>query len=125
EVVHHVLLYRLDAADAEEVARLDEDDDGPGYTCFGSPGGAGIPETIAGWAPGQGPERYAPGTARRVGEGSVLVMQIHYNTQTLDAGAPAPADRSVVRLWTLAPGERARNELFSLPVAATGLDLPA
>jgi hypothetical protein len=124
EVVHHVLLYRLDPSWADEVATWDAADEGPGYSCFGSPG-TWEAETLAGWAPGQQPEVYGAGIARRLAEGSVLVLQLHYNTVNLGPDDPVPADRSGIALWTLAEGEVPIYELLSLPLAKTDLAIPA
>ncbi|MCB9680123.1 MAG: hypothetical protein H6733_01505 [Alphaproteobacteria bacterium] len=120
-MVHHVILYRLDADYADDVARWDAEDDGPGYTCFGSPG-TWEAETVAGWAPGSTPEVYGDDLARRISAGSVLVLQMHYNTLTLPTAATTPSDRTGVALWL---GERPRLELRSFPFADLDLYLPA
>lgn len=121
-IVHHVLLYRLDASYAAEVAAWEAEDDTPGYRCFGAPG-TWDAETVAGWAPGQAPEVYAPGTARRLDPESILVLQLHYNTLGLPVGQAAPADRTAVALWTTE--ERPTLELLSFPFANTELEIPA
>ncbi len=124
EVVHHALLYRLDAEWADEVAGWDAADEGPGYRCFGSPG-TWEAETVSGWAPGQQPEVYGEGVARRIAKGSQLILQMHYNIANLGPGDPLPADQSAVALWTLPDGEQPLLELISLPFAKTDLDIPA
>lgn len=74
-VTHHVLLF-IDSRN--ESVKLDEQDPGPGYNCFGGPGF--IPTGgLGGWAPGNFP-RFAPkGIATRVPKGSRIVMQVHYH----------------------------------------------
>jgi hypothetical protein len=130
QVVHHVLMFRVDGAHADQLAAWDAAEEGPGYTCFGSPypEGAslpGLPETVAGWAPGQAPERYEDGTARRIQAGSKLVLQVHYNTQTLAPTAPTPEDRTEVDLWLLPEGEAPFWEIASVPLPNTDLAVTA
>lgn len=78
EMVHHLTLYALDAAEDEaDAAALDEADPGPGYTCFGDPL---VPSR---WLVGAGPSdrgRELPaGTGLRMGAGRKTVLQMHYN----------------------------------------------
>lgn len=123
-MVHHVILYRLGPEYAADVAAWDAADEGPGYTCFGSPG-TWDADTLAGWAPGQRPEIYEEGVARRIEAGSTLVIQVHYNTLNAKAGAPMPSDRSGVNLWLLPEGERPDWQMYSVPIAKTSIDIPA
>ena len=58
-VVHHILVY----------VQL------PGQPTYDRDGTA---HTLAGWAPGDMPVRYATGTAKRVPAGSKLVFEVHY-----------------------------------------------
>lgn len=122
-VLHHVILYRLDAAWADDVVGWDAAADGVGYPCFGSPG-TWDAEAMAGWAPGQRPEVYGEGVARRLAKGSVLVLQVHYNTLGLDPSA-IPSDRTAVELWTLPEGETPQLEVRSIPLPDTDLNIPA
>lgn len=122
-VLHHVILYRMDEAWADDVAGWDAASDGVGYPCFGSPG-TWDAEALAGWAPGQAPEVYGEGVARRLAKGSVLVLQVHYNTLGLDP-AQIPSDRTAVELWTLPEGETPRLEVRSIPLPDTDLNIPA
>ncbi len=89
-VVHHVLLYMADAAEAEA---LDAAAPGQGYACPGGPG-ANSAAVIAGWVPGMPANLYPPGTGIPLAGDSAIVMQIHYNT--LHAGALP--DRTAVEL---------------------------
>lgn len=78
-VVHHVILYSLDDAISEAAAMaLDDDEEGPGYTCFGGPGVLGS-RFLAGWAPGTPATRYPAGTGLKLDHTRKLVVQIHYN----------------------------------------------
>lgn len=89
--VHHVVVWALDsAADDDTAAKLDADEPGLGYTCFGGPGTT-TARTLLGWAPGGGVTRYPEGSGLRMTAGRKLVMQVHYN---LTAGA-APDQTAV------------------------------
>ena len=91
KVVHHVILFRVPAAQASEATRLDAAAPGPGWSCFG---GTGVDEGatagsidaalndaswISAWAPGWGGGRLPDGTGVPLPAGSRIVMQVHYN----------------------------------------------
>lgn len=122
-ILHHVILFAMEPSWADDVATWDAEAPGPGYPCFGSPG-TWEAETLVGWAPGQQPESYGDGVARHLKKGSVLVLQVHYNTLGLEP-SDIPADRSTVQMWTLPDGEKPTLEVISLPLANTELDIPA
>jgi len=83
-VVHHILTFVIAAKDAAKYANLDAKDDGPGYSCFGGPGG--LPSgTLGSWAPGQGIIHYPEGTGIKVEAGAKIIMQVHYNIGHHDA----------------------------------------
>jgi mono/diheme cytochrome c family protein len=77
-IVHHVILYALDASDALTVADLDNADPGPGYTCFGGPGTGGQ-DVLFGWAPGSPATTLPDGVGLRLLAGVPLVAQVHYS----------------------------------------------
>ena len=78
-VVHHVILYSLDSAAAQQaVEDLDAAEAGPGYTCFGGPGSSDS-RFIGGWAPGTPATEYPEGTGVQLTAGRKVVIQIHYN----------------------------------------------
>jgi hypothetical protein len=122
EMVHHVILYQLDEAWADDVAAWDAADDIPGYDCLFD---AGTWESafLAGWAPGQMETHFQQGVARRLPVGSKLILQLHYNTQNLNGVAP-PADQSAIGLYFL-EGQVPSRELVSIPFPLTDLYLPA
>lgn len=100
-VVHHVIVYapKGEAATAQ-VQALDDAEEGPGYTCFGT---AQVPAGVAAaWAPGGGATHYPPGTGIRLQPGAPLVLQLHYNT--LAAGELR--DRTEVDLEVVREGVR-------------------
>src|SRR5690348_15588539 len=79
QAVHHVIAY-LDTTGASQ--KLDDNDPGPGYTCFGGPGfdisdpGAA---TLGGWAPGARPTQLPDGVALSLPASSRVVLQVHYH----------------------------------------------
>ena len=95
ELVHHIIIFHAPAEDAALFQAMDDEDPGPGYTCYGGPTRTGSearvrPGQWAAWAPGVGREPYAEGTGIPAPPGTVLIAQVHYNT-----GAAEPAaDRS-------------------------------
>jgi hypothetical protein len=96
--VHHMIVYVASPADAATVDGWDARDPTPGYGCYGGPSASGertIPaRLLAGWAPGSSGSDLPSGTGSFVQPGSRLIVQIHYNLQSI---APRP-DRSVVLL---------------------------
>jgi bile acid transporter len=85
-VVHHVEVYYVPRAQAATAMMKDAADPGPGYTCFGGPGvGNG---TVGGWAPGSPGYDYPSNVGIKVEAGSVMVIQVHYNTQTVGKSEP-------------------------------------
>ena len=108
KIVHHVILFKVGAAQLADAKRLDGGDAGAGWSCFGGTGlpaggGTGIADTlnnanwVAAWAPGWGGNRLPEGTGVTLPAGSKIVMQVHYNL--LNGRAP---DRSRA-LLTVAP----------------------
>jgi hypothetical protein len=87
-IVHHVIVYSLPDATAEQqAADLDAADPGLGYTCFGGPGVASA-GFVTGWAPGQGAVLFPDTTGVRVLGGRKLIMQVHYNLINFDGTTP-------------------------------------
>lgn len=92
-IVHHVIVYSLDDADAEAaVEDLDANEAGPGYTCFGGPG-TYRSSFLIGWAPGTSATHLPEGTGVRLPAGRKVVMQIHYHPSS-----QALSDRTEVDL---------------------------
>ena len=125
-IVHHAILFRVPAADVPAARKLDRDDDGDGWTCFGGTGIAGSDpgsaldegsDWIAAWAPGgRGEEPTPPGTGYRLEPGAQLVMQVHYN---LLNAAPGQSDKPGVTLRLMAgtaPLVPLRTTLLPAPV---------
>lgn len=99
DVVHHVILFKVDPEQVEAAEELDARTVDPGWTCFGGSGLEGDfarlndANWLAAWAPGGDETRTRDGYGTRLEAGSRVVMQVHYNL--LQGAAP---DRSATRL---------------------------
>ncbi len=107
EVVHHVIAYLATPAQVATYQQLDTDEAGPGYTCFGGSGGPSQ-EWLGGWAPGNLGSDFPPGTGIAVEPGSMIVMQVHYNTLKVGAQSDTTSlelkiDDSVEKLGRVQP----------------------
>lgn len=97
-LVHHVIAFLAPEEQLATFAGLDAAEPGPGWTCFGGPGGDQVAAAkagwIGGWAPGSLGSDFPSGTGILVPEGAKLVLQVHYNTLS----APPEPDRTSVVL---------------------------
>lgn len=118
ETVHHVLVYAVGPNAIEAMEALDEEEEGPGYTCFGGPR-VGSGDLVAGWAPGSPPTQFPDNSAVRLAPGSRLVMQVHYSTASITDPATLEADQTHVRLW-----EKTDAENLLLVMLFADLDIP-
>jgi len=80
-VVHHVIAFLAEGADATTVTQKNAENGGNGYTCFGGPG-FNAKGWIGAWAPGSMGSDYPAGTGLKVSPGAKIVLQVHYNTLT-------------------------------------------
>lgn len=116
--VHHVILY-LDTTGTAE--KLDEKEEGPGYSCYGGPKTpvdfsnllAGT-VALGGWAPGTRPSPLPEGIAMELPPGTRIVMQIHYYTR----GGAVP-DQTRVGLYF--SKEKVEKRLRYVPIAPIDL----
>ena len=101
QLVHHVIAFGIPPEQADAVRGFDEAEDGPGYTCFGSPypsdsgvnlSGFAATRWLGSWAPGGGGRGFPEGTGIKMEPGSLVVIQVHYNTITAE---PVPDDSSM------------------------------
>ena len=114
---HHGILFLAPPNLAAAIQKLDRDDPGPGYSCFGGPG---IPtaDWLVAEAPGAPRLPYPDGSARLIPAGSKFVLQLHYNMLNTRTGT----DRSAVELWR-AKGPVAK-EPRDLILVNTGFSIP-
>jgi len=93
QIVHHIAAYLIPKdnlmGDAvfEQLQAWEEEEDEPGYPCFGGPSGPTgdlqLPiQQLAQWVPGSQGLDFPEGTGIEVTPGSWVVLQIHYNTAT-------------------------------------------
>jgi hypothetical protein len=100
DVVHHVILFRVDPDQVAAAKQLDAKDPGEGWTCFGD---SGLPNSndldnapwLGAWAPGAQESVDSPGSGVPLPAGSRIVMQVHYN---LLAGTGPDRSAALLRL---------------------------
>lgn len=122
-IVHHVIAFLATPDKVATYKALDDAEAGPGYTCFGGPGGGNL-AWIGGWAPGSLGADFPAGTGIEVAPGSKVVVQIHYNTLT----SPPSADLTKIALKTDASVEKKAAVLpWANPawVTAKAMNIPA
>lgn len=101
-IVHHALLYEVRGKALEEIQALDAAEPGPGFSCCGGIGPAGLMpseradkpgefvatdrQLITVWTPGSGatdvagaPSAFPKGTAIQITADSTFVLQVHYS----------------------------------------------
>lgn len=121
-IVHHVIAFVIPPDEAQSYKNLDAGEDGPGYTCYGGPGGGFSQQWLGAWAPGTQPSSDSD-RGILVQPGSVVVLQMHYHPTP-----EPPADRSGIRV-TLS--DEVRYEQVVLPftnpdwVGGSGMLIPA
>jgi hypothetical protein len=85
-IVHHIIAFLIRPEDVSTYQAKDAAEPGPGYTCFGGPGGSATRAVwIGAWAPGGGATLMPAGTGIRVPAGSKIVLQMHYNLSSANS----------------------------------------
>jgi mono/diheme cytochrome c family protein len=93
DIVHHVILFEAEGANALEARKLNAASRGRGWTCFGGPGLSethptadaatsdrlGAPQWIGAWVPGHSTNDTPAGTGVFLHAGAAVVLQVHYN----------------------------------------------
>jgi hypothetical protein len=82
-IVHHMIAFVAGPDDIAAVSKLDADEPGPGYHCYGGPGVAAAWLGI--WTPGTAGTDFPAGTGIPIEPGSKLVLQVHYSQLSGDA----------------------------------------
>lgn len=88
-VVHHLVAYVVPPEQVDDYLEKDGEDITEGWTCYGGPG-VGSPadaQWLGGWAPGAQSGDFPNNTGIYVEPGSMVVLQMHYNTATAEAEA--------------------------------------
>lgn len=127
-VVHHAIAFLIPPERLATITALDDAEPGPGYTCYGGPGGnQSAISWVGSWAPGVVPSMYPADTGLLVRPGSKIVLQMHYNT----AAAPNAAERVDQTSIELALADTVKRKAFIMPWADPGwvrdhkMDIPA
>jgi hypothetical protein len=119
DVVHHVIMFRVPANLVDDAEQKDASTPGQGWTCFGNSGlgnGLEIDDApwLGAWAPGGSEQVYGKGLGERLGKGSRIVMQVHYN---LLAGKKPDRSAAELRLAPESPRIKAlQTRLLPAPV---------
>lgn len=132
-VVHHVaaFLIRPDGITGpgviDQFRGFDDAAPGPGYPCYGGPSGEGdsqVPaQQLAQWVPGSGATLFPEGVGIPVPPGSLIALQLHYNTPAWD-GVPDQTsvdfvvEPTVERVGGFAPFLDPLWPLGSMPIPA-------
>ncbi|WP_211357322.1 hypothetical protein [Nocardioides rubriscoriae] len=110
DVVHHVILFRVDGSLTREAERRDAESADPGWTCFGGMGLEGELDDLddaswlGAWAPGGRETVTRSGYGVPLDRGDKIVMQVHYSLLLHPEGDLS--DRSATRLrWTPRSGK--------------------
>jgi hypothetical protein len=77
-IVHHVIMFNAGPDAVAEIQALDDEDPAPGYPCFGGVGANA--SWVGAWVPGSSDDSLPEGTGIRIEPGSMMVLQMHYNT---------------------------------------------
>jgi hypothetical protein len=129
-IVHHVLLF-LD--EAGQSVSLDNEDPGPGYTCFGGTGFLVGLGGVGGWAPGSSAEMFPLGTGVRIPKGTRVVMQVHYSlaeAESTSEQGPKSDQTSVGLYFSPTPLQQLTyvpvvNPLFRIPAGESRYQVQA
>lgn len=119
-IVHHLIAYIAPPKTKAHFEQKDKAEKGPGYTCFGGPGDpkGSNSSWLAAWAPGKLGGLYPKGTGVLVEPGSVIIIQMHYNTLQSN---PAP-DQTTLELKIEKTVEKRG---YIVPIASTKWKIPA
>jgi mono/diheme cytochrome c family protein len=101
--VHHVVVYQIPASGLTQLSRYDAVDTTPGYPCFGGVNVTGA-QNLYSYRPGATAMTFESGDAIFVERGARIVVQMHYNTQSIPAGGSALPDQTQVNMWNLPDG---------------------
>ena len=119
DLVHHTIVFAVGADQAEEFWAMDAAEEGPGYSCFGGPRASSAESPLEGlsteellemisnagegditlsgqrwlgaWVPGVDTSPLPEGTGLRMEPGDLLIVQMHYNSTSVDPAADQSA----------------------------------
>jgi polyisoprenoid-binding protein YceI len=79
KINHHIILFLIPADSRPQADELASRDTEEGWSCFGESGVENAYPTAISWTPGEVPIRYSEGTGIFLPEGTLFVLQVHYN----------------------------------------------
>jgi polyisoprenoid-binding protein YceI len=97
KINHHMILFLIPGNSRVEAEELADRDAVDGWSCFGDAGIESAYPTAISWTPGEVPIRYSEGTGIYLPEGTLFVLQMHYN---LSAGVEPDRSGVVLELST-------------------------
>jgi len=118
EIVHHAILYVVEADEVAQAQAVDASHSGTGWNCFGGPGvpgASGLSGALGTWVPGLTNTTFPEGTAKIFEAGSQIILQMHYNLAGISEVNP---DESRIELTTSADSnlDRLRGMTLLSPV---------
>jgi hypothetical protein len=127
KIVHHAILYKIEPNQAAAVLEKDKSTAGKGWDCFGGPGlDATNPQTAAAggnwlsvWVPGAGDGHFPDGIGSSMSQGSLLVVEVHYN---LNNGTGE--DSSKIKLSIAPEGSKLSPIVSQLRIAPVEIRCP-
>jgi len=123
-VVHHVIVVAIPPSQVQKLEKLEAEDEKPGYVCYGSPGRGLTTKSLGAWVPGAKQRDMPKGAGVTIEPGSKIIVQMHYNVTSGDAG---PDQTSV----SFKVDDKIEREMLSYPVvnplwiAAKTMNIPA
>jgi hypothetical protein len=122
-IVHHAIVFAIPPEQAAAARAKDAASPGQGWTCFGNDGLGGNQRSawVDTWTPGNSETILSQDVGFPLQQGSLLILQVHYNLLATD-GHSAGSDQSSVRL-RLTDGTPATKPLDTLPLQGP-IELP-
>lgn len=125
--IAHVSVAAIPPEEALLLVRQDNDNQEPGFDCFGQFSEAKQARYLYAWTPGM-PEglAYPDGHAYVLRPGARLAMQIQYapsRSASSEEGEALGPDETALDLWTLPSGETPSHEIRVLPFAQVRIEI--
>lgn len=125
KTVHHVIAFLAEPGEEDTYQAMDDAEEGPGYTCYGGPGGPAN-TWIGSWVPGSFGNDMPAGTGIKIEPGSTIILQVHYNQIAGSTSSPEPdltalnlkLDTTVEKEGAIAPWANPNWLRGSMPIAA-------
>ena len=114
--VHHVQIHLVDPTQLTQVQGMDAAAPASGYTCLAGTGV--LSQNLFSWRPGGTRVTFDEGDAAFIAKGTSIVIQVHYNTQFLEAGSSPTPDQTKIALWTLPSGTLPDRVIYRTGVTA-------